>query len=156
MTYFDEARALRAMLEARRLTQTKLALLLGVSQSYVANKLRLLTLSAEVESAAITAGISERHARILLRLPTDGERLSLIERIRIGGLSVAETDNVADLWLEDGMVSAPVGTNYAERIGHFERTVELSLSNLRSAGIRARLNTERERGSIYITICISP
>ena len=154
MTYFDEARALRAMIESRGLTQSKLASLLGVSQSYIANKVRLLSLSPSVEAAALRANLSERHARTLLRLPTDEERLSLIERIQLGKMSVAEADIAADLMLEDGMACTPRGINFAERVGHFEKTVHLSLSNLRSAGIKARSRTEKENDKLYITICI--
>ena len=154
MTYFDEARALRGMIEARRLTQSALARLLGVSQSYVANKLRLLALSPSVEGAILSAGLSERHARVILRLPTDEERFKLIDRIRVGKLSVFEADTVADIMLEDGMTLAPSGINYAERINHFEKTLELSLANLRSAGISATLRSDRENGRLYMTICI--
>lgn len=154
MTYFDEARALRAMIESRKLTQSKLAQLLGVSQSYVANKLRLLSLSPETEAAIIGAQLSERHARVVLRLPAEEERLALIDRIRVGKLSVFEADTVADIMLEDGMVNSPCGTNFAERIGHFERTVELSLANLRSAGIHAVAKSEKENGKLYMTVCI--
>ena len=154
MTYFDEARAIRAMLEARKLTQARLAELLGVSQPYIANKLRLLTLSETVERHITDAGLSERHARILLRLHSDEDKLRLIERIKLCGMSVQETETAVDLMLEDGLLKAPFGTNFAERVGHFERVVDASLANLRSFGIRARARTERENDKLYITICI--
>ena len=154
MTYFDEARALRAMIESRKLTQSKLAQLLGVSQSYVANKLRLLSLSPETEAAIIGAQLSERHARVVLRLPAEEERLALIDRIRVGKLSVFEADTVADIMLEDGMVKCPPGKNYKECIAHFERTVEASLRNLRAVGICASSEIDKDSNGYYMTIRI--
>ena len=68
MDMFDEARAIRSTMELCHLTQSELARQLGVSQSYVANKLRLLKFSEKMAEKIRAAGLSERHARALLRL----------------------------------------------------------------------------------------
>ena len=68
MDMFDEARAIRSTMELCHLTQGELARQLGVSQSYVANKLRLLKFSQKMTEKIRSSGISERHARALLRL----------------------------------------------------------------------------------------
>ena len=75
MDMFDEAKAIRSTMELCHLTQGELARQLGVSQSYVANKLRLLKFSQKMTEKIRSSGISERHARALLRLveyDTDG------------------------------------------------------------------------------------
>ena len=61
MNMFDEARSLKCVLETRKMTQRELGQSLGVSTSYVANKLRLLNLSEDLEKLIITSRVSERH-----------------------------------------------------------------------------------------------
>lgn len=154
MTYFDEARAIDGMLRARGMTQASLAKMMGVSQPYIANKLRLLNFSEKTEAAIVAAGLTERHARSILRLPTDEERIAAVEKVRVGKMSVAETEIAVDSMLLSDLVIAPSGTNFAERVGHFEKIIDRSIINLRSFGIRARATTERDRDKLYITICI--
>ncbi len=73
--YLDVARACRALLDAQPITQDRLAAGLGMSPSALNNRLRLLRLPDAVQAALRRAGLSERHARALLRL--DSERAQL-------------------------------------------------------------------------------
>ena len=66
MDMFDEARAIKSTMQLCHLTQSELARQLGVSQSYVANKLRLLKLPEKVRRQILDCGLCERHARLLL------------------------------------------------------------------------------------------
>ena len=66
----EEARAFRARLD-EGLTQAELARRIGKSQSYIAHKVRLLTLPSEVQDAVAARQLSEGHARQLLRLHKD-------------------------------------------------------------------------------------
>ena len=61
MNMFDEARSMHGMIQMCKMTQSELAQKLGVSQSYVANKLRLLKFGEEMQKKITDSAISERH-----------------------------------------------------------------------------------------------
>ena len=77
----EEARSYKNLLDKGYLTQAELAKKMGLSQSAIANKLRLLNLDEEVQEALINNQISERHARSLLVLPTHEEQKQWLKRI---------------------------------------------------------------------------
>ena len=76
------------------LTQEDLAQRIGKSQSSIANKLRLLKLDDETKDALTKYSLSERHARALLRLPTEKERKRVLDAICERGLNVRQTDEL--------------------------------------------------------------
>ncbi len=88
----EEAKAMQRMLDEFSLTQEELARGLGVSQSGISNKLRLLNLSEGVQDSLLGYGLSERHARALLRVPDEGAQLELIEAVYSDRLSVKEME----------------------------------------------------------------
>src|SRR5699024_11471410 len=73
LSSIEEARAYRKLLEMENITQKDLAENLGKSQSFIANKLRLLKLSDSVIEALGSGEITERHARSLLSLEDDDQ-----------------------------------------------------------------------------------
>ncbi|MBQ1954813.1 MAG: ParB/RepB/Spo0J family partition protein [Clostridia bacterium] len=89
---FEEAAGLARLISAYGLSREEAARKLGKSQSAVANKLRLLKLSGECISAIRRAGLSERHARELLRLSSPEEIISAVDEIKAKKLSVAKTE----------------------------------------------------------------
>ncbi|MBR6772167.1 MAG: ParB/RepB/Spo0J family partition protein [Clostridia bacterium] len=91
---FEEAAGLARLISAYGLSREEAARKLGKSQSAVANKLRLLKLNGECVSAIRRGGLSERHARELLRLSSPEEILSAVEEIRAKKLSVAKTEKL--------------------------------------------------------------
>ncbi len=86
----EEARAYADLMTGNAMTQETLARQIGKSQSFVANKLRLLKLSAPVQTAIMNGVISERHGRELLKLDDDAQ-VTALERIATEGLTVKET-----------------------------------------------------------------
>ena len=102
MSIFDEARALAVTMKMRGFNQKEMAHSLGVSPSYVANKLRLLQLSDDVQKRIIQGGLTERHARALLCLKSEKDRLSALDIVREEKLSVASTEALVDLYNAEG------------------------------------------------------
>ena len=82
LNIFEEAFAIRSLIELGGMTQEACAARLSVSQSYVANKLRLLRLTPTEQELILQNGLSERHARALLRFP-DAEMRTEILRVFI-------------------------------------------------------------------------
>ena len=90
----DEAKAYTNLMKLNDLTQTALAKDMGKSQSYVANKLRLLKLDDDVQKALIEGKITARHGRALLNLSNDDQE-RVLKEIEDKGLNVKQTEEIA-------------------------------------------------------------
>jgi ParB family chromosome partitioning protein len=134
--FFEEAEAFRRLLDEFRISQEELARELGVSQPTVANKLRLLRLEPEVRRAVTGAGLSERHARALLRLGTAGERLEAAGVFASRNMTVQQ----AEAWVERRIVGrsgARTGRAAVREIGAFLDAIESIARDMRRAGFGA-------------------
>lgn len=89
----DEAKAYTNLMKLNDLTQTALAKDMGKSQSYVANKLRLLKLDDDVQKALIEGKITARHGRALLNLSEDDQE-RVLKEIEEKGLNVKQTEEI--------------------------------------------------------------
>ena len=142
------------MLRARKITQQTLAKILGVSQPYIANKLRLLKIPKDVQDLMVERGISERHARTILRLLDPEDMRRATERVSAGRMNVYQTEIMVDGMLEEALRDESPEPTDAARIIHLERVIEASISNLRAAGIGARASKEKHGDKLYISIAI--
>ena len=77
----EEARTYQKILEIDQMTQDELAKTMGKSQSAVANKLRLLSLSEDVQEALLKEEISERHARALINITDAKEQKEMLKKV---------------------------------------------------------------------------
>lgn len=93
LTPIEEARSYKNLLDKGYLTQSELAKKMGISQSAIANKLRLLNLDEEVQQALLNNEISERHARSLLVLPNNEEQKKWLKKIINERLTVRQLDD---------------------------------------------------------------
>lgn len=93
LSAIEEARSYKNLLDKGYLTQAELAKKMGLSQSAIANKLRLLNLDEEVQKALMNNQISERHARSLLVLPSHEEQRKWLKRIINERMTVRDLDN---------------------------------------------------------------
>ncbi len=91
LTVIEEAQSYKKLLD-KNYRQEEIAKKLGVSQSSIANKLRLLSLPKEVQDALLYNKISERHARSLLSLNDSNSQLELLNRIINERLTVRQTE----------------------------------------------------------------
>ena len=109
LSSIEEALSYKRKIDKDNLTQEQLAKLLGLSQSTVANRLRLLNLSNEVQDALLKEKISERHARSLLQISDKNKQTELLNRIITERLTVRQLDEIIKKEL-----SSP--STYAEEI----------------------------------------
>ena len=155
--YLDQAEACRRILEEHGLTQEELAHRLGRSPSAIANLLRLLRLSPSVQSSLREAGLSERHARALLRLPKEDSQLELICAAKTEGLSVRQLETRVD-----SLLAASSNTGRPNR--HvtclfrdgrmFVNAVLDTVRELNRLGVCATSRVNRLPGRIEITITL--
>lgn len=149
MNVFEEARALQGTMKMVNMTQEELAQRLGVSQSYVANKLRLLRLPTDVQNEIVARGLSERHARALLRLCETELLHDVLVRVAEDGLTVSETEALVDAVLQPHG-NCPLHT-LSERLSYILGVYGRMLSSA-----KITRTTEEENGKVKITFLIEP
>lgn len=91
LSIIEEAQSYKKLMD-RGFTQEEIASKLGVSQSSIANKMRLLNLPKDVQNALLYNKISERHARSLLSLPDADMQRNLLNKIISEKLTVKQTE----------------------------------------------------------------
>lgn len=97
----EESRAYRRLVDDYGLTQQQVAERVGRSRTAVTNRLRLLDLSPQVQQALVEGSISEGHARALLALRNPDDQLAALTRVKDAGLSVRDTERLAQLMADD-------------------------------------------------------
>ena len=155
MNMFEEAKSVKGMIEMCKMTQSEMAKKLGVSQSYVANKLRLLALNEDEQQLIEKEGLSERHARALLRLRDHDERLRVLEKVCRAKLTVRETEALVDLAYDGCAPKLIGGADRAEGVDLFLRTLKSSVNTLSSLGIEAKESVSYYGRQLYITVTIN-
>ncbi len=155
MDMFDEARAMSGTLELCCITQKELAKRMNVSQSYIANKLRLLTLSEKAVRLIKRHGLSERHARTVLRLKSENEQAEVLEKVISRHLTVRECEALVDMLLDTKAPELIGKADRLDRIDVFIDTLKKSITTMRSLGIDISDRMSYYGSKMYITVCIN-
>ena len=95
---FEEARGISRLIRRYGLTQEQAAAKLGKTQSTIANKLRLLKLSPEEQEWIEKAGLTERHARALLRIDNEEQRREALSKIISENLNVTRSEELVGIY----------------------------------------------------------
>ncbi len=111
LNFFEEANSYKQLTQYYKMTQQQIAKALGKSQSFIANKIRLLKLSPQIIQLITDKGLSERHARALLRIPDEELQKEVIDQIIKRDLTVKKTDELVERIREDKLTN-----NYDEKI----------------------------------------
>lgn len=149
LDFLEEARGIRLLMDKWELGQEQAARLLGKSQSAVANKLRLLQHSPALLEKMQKAGLTERHARALLRLPEEKERETVLEEICRRNLSVAETEKYIESYLNCRDIPAkPISfKTFLNKINRY-------ITKAQGMGIGAVTERRESEGQIVFTITV--
>ena len=149
LDFVEEAAGISNLMIQGGLSQEQAARLLGQSQSAVANKLRILRHGDRVLSALREAGLTERHARALLKLTREQEKLEVIGEIVRQGMSVARTEKYIEGLLSDREKSAP-RANISLLLNNLTQT----LQKIQLSGIPAVSERRETDSQIVLTITI--
>lgn len=142
LTVFEESEGINRLITEYGMSQAEAAARLGIAQSTLSNKLRLLKLDSEIQARIVSARLTERHARALLRLP---ERLrgEALDRIIAEGLTLAQTEEYITSLLnppEEQPQTEPEEPVRKVVIGDlrlFSNSLSKLLTTLQNAGIKA-------------------
>lgn len=136
---FEEAEGIRRLMEDWGVTQEEAARRLGKSQSAIANKLRLLRLTPEERKCIVENGLSERHARAILRIPQEDVRKKLLAQVVEKGLTVRQTEELVEKTLEEKTAKPARGRTFiAKDIRIFLNTIDHAIRTMQDAGILAQ------------------
>lgn len=150
LSFFDEASAIEKLITYYGLTQEDAAAKLGKAQSTIANKLRLLRLTPEERELIVRFGLTERHARALLKLASPADRMEILEKVVESNLNVERTENL----IEDYIGSQREKASYKKRskvfqnVKMFVNTINKAVEAMQSAGIQA--DTKKVQNEDYI------
>jgi len=155
---FEEADGLRRLIKLHGLSQDEAAKRVGKSQSAVANKMRLLKLDTATIELIRHYGLTERHARALLRVEGHEQRQKILEAIIVNSMNVAQTDAYIDRLLapSEPQSEKPAGrTLYIVKdVRLFLNTVGHAVDVMRSSGIPADMDKHENDEDIVLTIRI--
>ena len=154
----EEAVALRRLIVQHGLSQEEAARKVGKSQSAVANKLRLLKLAPEVLEVVKEGGLSERHARSLLRLPAE-QRLEAARYMVQNQLTVAKAEAYVDKLVSPPPPPQPQPVKKApvyhiRDVRFFLNTIDRSVRLMQSAGVQATSQQDKKDGVLTLTVRI--
>lgn len=107
LSAIEEAKSYKVILDMGNFTQEELAKRMGKSQSTIANKMRLLTLTNEVQMALMNNLISERHARCLLQIKDEDKQKEVLNKIITERMNVRDTDDYIKNMLGIAKVDMP-------------------------------------------------
>ena len=154
--YLEEAAAIARLIATYGLSQEQAAERLGKSQSAIANKLRLLRLPDSVRQFLQENGLTERHARALLRLGTEEQQLAAAQVFCRRRMNVAAAEAYIEDLLHRQQVTPPKGrtTYIIKDVRLFLNSVDRGLHLMRQAGVNADWGRQDTDEEILLTIRI--
>lgn len=154
---FEEARGVSRLIRRYGLTQQEAAVKLGKTQSTIANKLRLLKLTYEEQEWIENAGLSERHARALLKLGDESARREALSKIISENLNVQQSENLINLMLNSNPKNNKkqgISKAVIKDVRIFVNTINKAIDTMRLAGIDAQSDKTDTDNFIEYTIRI--
>ena len=152
LNYFEEAQGIQTLMQTSGMSQQEVAKKLGKAQSTVANKLRLLFFGEDLRQKMLDNGLTERHARALLRLPNERLVNEAIQYIVAERLNVGESESYIESLLTavpEKPPSTPATRLFVVKdLRIFMNTITKAVSTMRLAGIE--VDTSKEEDEEYI------
>ncbi len=156
LNFIEEAFAYKEVIERFNLTQEKLASKLGKTQSFVANKLRLLKLPRSVIEIIRDNSLSERHARCLLRLDSEEKQISAATRMCDLSMGVRQSEEMVDRIIRKGIEPQPIKKMHRSisDVRVFFKTISKAVSLMNENGIEASAKKDETDNYYEYTIRI--
>lgn len=149
---FEQARALRDLLNLWDCTQESAARRLGMAQPTLANKLRLLILNEEQQRICIQAGLTERHARAVLRLPTPAMRTKALTSAAEHSYNVQQTEALCERMLTQK--AKPRRSVMVRDVRIFVNTIDRAVKLMTGSGIPATAERREQSDCIEYVVRI--
>lgn len=159
LDFFEEAYGFKRLIDQYGLTQEEAARKVGKTQSAVANKLRLLRLSQKNMELIRSANLTERHARCLLRLDSEDERINATNYIIEHDLNVSRSEQYIEELLKERETELPVQqerkvVRLIKDVRFFLNTLNRAVGVMVDSGIGATVQQQDSEDGLTLTIVI--
>ena len=157
LDFIEEAMAFERLIEDFNLNQTQLAEKVGKSQSTIANKMRILKLPESVKFKLKEGGLSERHARALLKIEDEEILLSLVDKIVKKELNVSSTEKLVKSIAEDLNMQKTKDKKYVRNFINYKiyiNTIKNAYNEIVKTGINAKFEQEESEEFIELKVRI--
>lgn len=154
LSYIEEANAYVNLMKNFSITQEELARRLGKTQSTIANKVRLLKLGRSVQEQLLKKGLSERHARALLKLDSEDKQMGMLNEISLRNLTVSQAEKRIDKINEEKTAKGQVKRSKAaiRDMRIVLNTIREAVALIESAGLYPEVDEKVEQDYIEVTI----
>ena len=155
----EEAQALYKLIVEWNVTQHDAAARLGIAQSTIANKLRLLKLAPETQKLVACENLNERQARALLKLTDKNIQLEAARKISDEGLNVAESEQLVNKLAaaksdQTKQAAKPGRKIIVKDVRLFINTINNAIKTMKNAGIPALAEKSENDGYIEYKVKI--
>ena len=155
LTVFEEAEGISRLINIYGLTQAEVAERIGIAQSTLSNKLRLLRLNDALRKRIIASRLTERHARALLRLP-EKDRADALDYIIAKQLTLTEAEEYIDKLISPPTEKAlPVRKCAIGDVRLFANSLTKIVDTMRSGGVNAITRRHETDTHIEYTVLIT-
>ena len=141
-------------MEQFHLTQEAMAARVGKKQSTIANKLRLLRLSGDVRKLLVEHELSERHARALLKIDDEAQRLEVLDIIIKRGYSVRQTDEYIAKLLADKQQEKKKRLVIVNDVRIYLNSIKQVVNAIKDVGIPCNMEQTIEGDEVIVSLRI--
>ena len=152
--YLEEAEGYEQLMEQFHLTQEAMATRVGKKQSTIANKLRLLKLSAKVREELRSAGLTERHARALLKIKDEAQQMEVLAVVVKNAYNVRQTEQYIEKLLEEKQPEKKKRMLIVNDVRIYLNSIKQVVNTIKTAGIPCEMEQNLEGDEVVIQLRI--
>ena len=154
--YLEEAEGYEKLVNTFHLTQESMAIRVGKKQSTIANKLRLLRLPASVRKKLHDSDLTERHARVLLKLENEEFQKAVLQKVLKGNLNVRQTEALVEKTLKEAGKLNQKKPRFVivNDVRIYLNSIKEVMETVKSSGIPSSMEQEMDGDDVVVTLRI--
>ncbi len=154
--YLEEAEGYEKLVNTFHLTQESMAIRVGKKQSTIANKLRLLRLPVSVRNKLHDSKLTERHARVLLKLENEETQKAVLQKVLKGNLNVRQTEALVEKTLKENgkLDKKKPRIVIVNDVRIYLNSIREIMETVKSSGIPASMEQDMDGDDVVVTLRI--
>ncbi len=154
--YLEEAEGYEKLVNTFHLTQESMAIRVGKKQSTIANKLRLLRLPVSVRNKLHDSKLTERHARVLLKLENEETQRAVLQKVLKGNLNVRQTEALVEKTLKENgkLDKKKPRIVIVNDVRIYLNSIREIMETVKTSGIPASMEQDMDGDDVVVTLRI--
>lgn len=154
--YLEEAEGYERLVNTFHLTQESMAIRVGKKQSTIANKLRLLRLPGSVRKKLHDSDLTERHARVLLKLENEDLQKAVLQKVLKGHLNVRQTEALVEKTLKEAGKLNQKKPRFVivNDVRIYLNSIKEIMETVKTSGIPSSMEQEMDGDDVVVTLRI--